>query len=58
VPIAIYGVVLIAVMLLFPSGIQGGIRRLFGPAAPAAGAPLSALRRHVPVSKHQEEGTT
>ena len=28
VPIAIYGVVLILVMLLFPSGIQGAIRRL------------------------------
>ncbi len=58
VPIAIYGVVLIVVMLLFPSGIQGGIRRLFGPAAPVAAAPLSALRRHAPASKHQEEGTT
>jgi len=58
VPIAAYGVVLIVVMLLFPAGIQGGIRRLFGPAAPAVAAPLSALRRHAPASKHQEEGTT
>jgi branched-chain amino acid transport system permease protein len=58
VPIAAYGVVLIAVMLLFPAGIQGGIRRLFGPASPDAASPLSALRRRWPVSKHQEEGTS
>lgn len=58
VPIAAYGVVLIAVMLLFPSGIQGGLRRLLGPAAPAASAPFNALRRHAPASEHQEEGTT
>ena len=32
VPIAAYGVVLIVVMLAFPAGIQGGLRRLFGPA--------------------------
>jgi branched-chain amino acid transport system permease protein len=30
VPIAVYGVVLIVVMLVFPSGIQGGLRRFFG----------------------------
>jgi branched-chain amino acid transport system permease protein len=30
VPIAAYGVVLILVMLLFPTGIQGGLRRLLG----------------------------
>ncbi len=58
VPIAAYGVVLIAVMLLFPTGIQGGLRRLLGPAAPAASAPLNALRRHAPASEHQEEGTS
>jgi branched-chain amino acid transport system permease protein len=57
VPIAAYGVVLIAVMLLFPSGIQGGLRRLLGPVAPAASAPFNALRRHAPASEHQEEGT-
>ncbi len=57
VPIAAYGVVLIAVMLLFPSGIQGGLRRLLGPVAPAASTPFNALRRHAPASKHQEEGT-
>ncbi len=58
VPIAAYGVVLIAVMLLFPTGIQGGLRRLLGPAAPAASAPFTALRRRAPASEHQEEGTS
>jgi branched-chain amino acid transport system permease protein len=57
VPIAAYGVVLIAVMLLFPSGIQGGLRRLFGPAVPRAVEPFSLLRRRGPASEHQEEGT-
>jgi branched-chain amino acid transport system permease protein len=58
VPVAAYGVVLIVVMLVFPAGIQGGLRRLFGPAAPAAAAPINALRRRRPASEHQEEGTT
>ncbi len=58
VPIAAYGVVLIGVMLLFPTGIQGGLRRLLGPAAPAASAPFNALRRRTPASEHQEEGTS
>ena len=58
VPVAAFGVVLIVVMLVFPAGIQGGIRRLLGPAAPAAAAPLSSLRRRAPASTHQEEGTT
>ena len=39
IPIAAYGVVLIAVMLLFPDGIQGGLRRFFG---------LNRTRRHRP----------
>ena len=55
VPIAAYGVVLIVVMLAFPAGIQGGLRRLFGPAAPAAAVPLNALRRRRPATEHQEE---
>jgi len=55
VPIAAYGVVLIAVMLAFPAGIQGGLRRLFGPAVPAAAAPINVLRRRRPGSEHQEE---
>jgi len=58
VPIAAYGVVLIVVMLLFPAGIQGGLRRLLGPAAPAASAPFNALRRQAPASEHQEEDTS
>lgn len=62
VPIAAYGVVLVVVMLLFPGGIQGGIRRFLGlpgpgPAGPWASSPLSALRRRSPASRHQEEGT-
>ncbi len=56
VPIAAYGVVLIVVMLLFPAGIQGGVRRLLGLAAPAGPGPLIALRRRKPATNHQEEG--
>ena len=66
IPIAAYGVVLILVMLLFPNGIQGGLRRLARPAAPAV-ARLRSLRppgrsphdlsRHQPASEHQKEGT-
>ncbi len=71
IPIAAYGVVLILVMLLFPDGIQGGLRklarparRLASPAAPAIGR-LRALgrsphelRRRPPASEqHQKEGT-
>jgi branched-chain amino acid transport system permease protein len=32
IPVAAYGVILIAVILLFPDGIQGALRRLFSPA--------------------------
>ena len=42
IPIAAYGVVLIVVMLLFPQGIQGGLRRLatqFLPTPPSLGSP-------------------
>jgi branched-chain amino acid transport system permease protein len=45
IPVVAYGVVLIAVMLVFPNGIQGGVRRLLGPARPAASGSLGALRR-------------
>jgi branched-chain amino acid transport system permease protein len=58
VPIAAYGVVLIIVMLVFPAGIQGGLRRLFRPAAPVVAAPFNPLRRREPAGEHQEEGTT
>jgi branched-chain amino acid transport system permease protein len=60
VPIAGYGVVLIIVMLIFPAGIQGGIRRLLGLAGPPGAAgnrTLSLLRRRGPASEHHEEGT-
>lgn len=63
-PIAAYGVVLIVVMLLFPDGIQGGLRRLAGPAGPAVLTRLASqrrstksLRRQPPASEHQKEGT-
>ncbi|MGH3393903.1 MAG: branched-chain amino acid ABC transporter permease [Streptosporangiaceae bacterium] len=61
VPIAAYGFVLIVVMLAFPSGIQGGLRRLFGLAAPVVGEPpvwSSLLRRHAPARDTKEKGTT
>jgi branched-chain amino acid transport system permease protein len=61
VPIAAYGFVLIVVMLAFPAGIQGGLRRLFGFAAPVVGEPpvwSSFLRRHAPARDTKEKGTT
>jgi hypothetical protein len=39
--------VLIVVMLLFPAGIQGGVRRLLSPVAPAANGPISAIGRRL-----------
>jgi branched-chain amino acid transport system permease protein len=47
IPIVAYGVILIVVMLAFPQGLQGAIRKLF---TGFASAPL----RHSP---HQKEGT-
>jgi len=60
IPVAVYGVVLIAVMLIFPEGIQGGLRRFWGITPPAATTPLArlTLRRRPPASEHQEEGTS
>jgi branched-chain amino acid transport system permease protein len=58
VPIAAYGVVLIVVMLVFPAGIQGAVRRLLGIAAPAAGAPLNVLRRQAPALEPKETNPT
>jgi branched-chain amino acid transport system permease protein len=52
-----YGVVLVLVMLVFPAGIQGGLRRLFGPFRPAASAPYHQMRRRWPAKEHQEEHT-
>jgi branched-chain amino acid transport system permease protein len=57
IPVAAYGVVLILVMLLFPQGIQGGVRWLLGlflisaaPARRTAGTPPLA-------PPHEKEGT-
>jgi branched-chain amino acid transport system permease protein len=74
IPIAAYGVVLIVVMLLFPEGIQGGVRRLAAPFLPAPSTRLGSQPRRSPVSEeiegldspyrrppvseHQEEGTS
>jgi branched-chain amino acid transport system permease protein len=59
ITIAAYGVVLIAVILLFPDGIQGAVRRVLGPAVPAAGDSLGSWRRraHAPVGDHAESGS-
>jgi branched-chain amino acid transport system permease protein len=46
IPIAAYGVVLILVMLVFPEGVQGGLRRL-----------LAAFLTS-PADQHEKEGTT
>ena len=58
IPVAAYGVVLIVVMLVFPDGIQGALRRLFKPMTPDAGILRGAPRGPAPASEHQEEGTT
>ncbi|HEY5428800.1 MAG TPA: branched-chain amino acid ABC transporter permease [Solirubrobacteraceae bacterium] len=46
-PLAIYGVVLIAAMILWPSGIQGGVRAL-----------IRRLRRPAPAGVSQPTGST
>jgi branched-chain amino acid transport system permease protein len=58
IPVAAYGVVLILVMLVFPDGIQGALRRLFKPMTPDTGILRGAPRGRAPASEHQEEGTT
>jgi branched-chain amino acid transport system permease protein len=67
IPIAAYGVVLILVMLLFPQGIQGGLRRVIGAflgpdqksrtwrTAPTPHVTPSADQ--APASQHEKEGT-
>jgi branched-chain amino acid transport system permease protein len=45
VPIVGYGLVLIVVMLVFPTGIQGGVRRLLGLARPTTAGQVSAIGR-------------
>jgi branched-chain amino acid transport system permease protein len=56
VPIAGYGLVLIVVMLAFPSGVQGGLRRLLGPIAPAASTQVSTFGRHLLVIRRRADG--
>jgi branched-chain amino acid transport system permease protein len=68
IPVAAYGAVLILVMLAFPQGIQGGLRRLLaaftGPdrksptwrAAPAAR--LTPPADEAPADQHEREGTS
>jgi branched-chain amino acid transport system permease protein len=65
IPVAAYGAVLILVMLVFPQGIQGGLRRLLtlftGPAhtwrnAPSPDVPPSADDARA--SQHEKEGTS
>ena len=67
IPIAVYGVVLILVMLAFPQGIQGGLHRLLtlftGPEQKTpiprdASAPhVTPLADEAPRSHHEKEGT-
>jgi branched-chain amino acid transport system permease protein len=73
IPIAAYGAVLILVMLAFPQGIQGGLRRLLtlftgpdpkSPENPRTRIPRDAPAPHVtppadeaPASHHEKEGT-
>jgi branched-chain amino acid transport system permease protein len=68
VPIAGYGLVLIVVMLVFPAGVQGGVRRLLGPAGPAVTGPVTAIGRrwsaigkaaasNTPAENAEKEGT-
>jgi branched-chain amino acid transport system permease protein len=52
IPVAGYGLVLIVVMLAFPSGIQGAVRRLLGPVTPAAAAPMNAIGRRWPAIRN------
>ena len=56
VPIAGYGLVLIVVMLAFPTGVQGGVRRLLGPVVPAASGPVNALGRRWPAIRKKAGG--
>jgi branched-chain amino acid transport system permease protein len=66
IPIAAYGAVLILVMLVFPQGIQGGLRRLLtlftGPEQRTrilreAPAPHVTPADETPASHHEKEGT-
>jgi branched-chain amino acid transport system permease protein len=64
IPVAAYGAVLILVMLVFPQGIQGGLRRIL--ALFTGPGPKTPTRRHAPTpsaeqaraSQHEKEGTS
>jgi branched-chain amino acid transport system permease protein len=51
IPIAAYGVVLIVVMLLFPQGIQGGLRRLARQFLPTPPTHLGSPGRRPPAGE-------
>jgi branched-chain amino acid transport system permease protein len=57
VPVAAYGIVLILVMLVFPEGIQGGVRRLIRQFTPGAPASRDLPPGRAAASEHQEEGS-
>ena len=57
VPVAAYGIVLILVMLVFPNGIQGGVRRLLRQFTPGAPASRDLPPGPAAASEHQEEGS-
>jgi branched-chain amino acid transport system permease protein len=62
IPVAAYGVVLVLVMLVFPDGIQGAVRR-FRQLATRVPLLRGASRRGAPgrraaATEHQEEGST
>src|SRR5580704_4879929 len=64
IPVAAYGAVLILVMLVFPQGIQGGLRRLVtlftGPARTGRNAPAPHVMPpagEARASQHEKEGT-
>jgi len=65
IPVAAYGAVLIVVMLAFPQGIQGGLRRLLtlftGPARTWHNAPTPHVMPSADearASQHEKEGTS
>jgi branched-chain amino acid transport system permease protein len=68
IPVAAYGAVLILVMLVFPQGIQGGLRRLLtlftgpGPKTrtwhPAPTPPETPSADQAQASQHEKEGTS
>jgi branched-chain amino acid transport system permease protein len=64
IPVAAYGAVLILVMLVFPQGIQGGLRRILalftgpGPKTPTRRHPPTPSAEQARASQHEKEGTS